>query len=154
MGPYLLPPWPLQSYYRALPDGRLLWGSLARGYAHPADVAKATLLADMREFFPQLADCRVDVVWHGAMAFAPHCMPLIGKTPRGVWYATAFGGHGIVTTAMAGDIVASAIANGGDDTRWELFADAFQPGYCGWPFRRALAQVACWIFNGLDWYHS
>src|SRR5262249_45832945 len=48
-----------------------------------------------------------------------HRMPQVGElTPR-LWLASGFGGHGLNTTAMAGNIIARAIDEG-DDT-WRLF---------------------------------
>ncbi|MGP1677974.1 MAG: hypothetical protein ACTS6J_12550, partial [Burkholderiales bacterium] len=48
----------------------------------------------------------------------------------GLWLAQAFGGHGVAPTAFAGELLASAIAEG--DSRWREFSDyglvsAFKP---------------------------
>jgi gamma-glutamylputrescine oxidase len=48
-----------------------------------------------------------------------HRMPQIGELSPGLWLASGFGGHGLNTTAMAGNIIARAIDEG-DDT-WKLF---------------------------------
>jgi glycine/D-amino acid oxidase-like deaminating enzyme len=68
-------------------------------------------------------------------------MPLIGRDGDGQWHATAFGGHGLNTTAMAGLLIARAIAEGDDEYR--RFA-AFGPSWAGGPFGRIGAQGAYW----------
>ena len=54
------------------------------------------------------------------MAYAVHKMPQIGELAPGYWLASAFGGHGLNTTAMAGEMIARAILDG--DDRWRLFS--------------------------------
>jgi hypothetical protein len=54
------------------------------------------------------------------MAYAVHKMPQIGEVAPGLWIANGFGVHGLATTAMAGDLIARAIAEG--DDRWRLFS--------------------------------
>ncbi len=44
-----------------------------------------------------------------------HRMPQIGELGPGVWLASGFGGHGLNTTAMAGNIIARAIVEGDAD---------------------------------------
>ncbi|CAM5179536.1 hypothetical protein BTHI11S_03254 [Bosea thiooxidans] len=54
------------------------------------------------------------------MSYARHLMPQIGQYRPGVWYCTAFGGHGMNTTAIGGTVIAEAIR--GDSDRFKLFA--------------------------------
>ena len=73
------------------------------------------------------------------MAYAVHKMPQIGEVSPGMWLASAFGGQGINTTAMAGMLVARGLVDG-DDT-WRLFAPyelIWAGGLCG----RAAVQLA------------
>jgi hypothetical protein len=46
-------------------------------------------------------------------------MPQIGELAPGVWLAAGFGGHGLNTTAMAGELIARAIVD--NDQDWRLF---------------------------------
>ena len=46
-------------------------------------------------------------------------LPQIGEFGPGVWLASGFGGHGLNTTAMAGNLIARAVVDG-DDT-WKQF---------------------------------
>jgi hypothetical protein len=65
-------------------------------------------------------------------------MPQIGELSPGLWLASGFGGHGLNTTAMAGNILAQAIAEG-DDT-WRLFAP-YELVWAGGKVGRAVMQV-------------
>ena len=53
------------------------------------------LVSHLLTTFPQLEGVRVEVAWSGLMSYARHLMPQIGRLRPGVWYATAFGGHGM-----------------------------------------------------------
>ena len=96
---------------------------------------------DIRDVYPQLGAVKVDQAWSGLMSYAVHKMPLIGEVTPGVWLAGAFGGHGINTSAMAGDLIASAIVAG--DDRWRLFS-AYELVWTGGAWGRAAAQVLFW----------
>ncbi len=111
------------NYFRMLPDGRLLWGGhITTSQREPADLA-FRMQADIASVFPQTGKVRIDFHWSGLMGYALHKMPLIGSDGAGQWYATAFGGHGLNTTAMAGNIIARAISSGDDGyRRFEAFA--------------------------------
>ena len=97
-------------YYRVLPDTRLLWGGRISVFnPRPQQIAKK-LYGDMLKVYPQLNGVKVEHAWSGVMSYASHQMPQIGQLPDGVWYAMGFGGHGISTTTLAGEVVAQAIA--------------------------------------------
>lgn len=112
-------------YYRPLPGGRLLWGgrvdALSWPLSRPGSVA-AALRRDLAFVFPQLADVPFAAAWTGAMGFVRHRMPVLRPLAPGLWVATGFGGHGLNTTMLAGELLASALVEG--DDRWRLF-DAF-----------------------------
>ena len=55
----------------------------------------------------------------------------------GIWVATAFGGHGLNTTAMAGELVAAGITQ--KDERWKDF-DAFPLRWNGGWFGQLAVQ--------------
>ena len=56
--------------------------------------------------------CGIDYAWSGLMSYARHQMPQIGRMEDGLWLAQAFGGHGVAPTTLAGEVIASAIAEG------------------------------------------
>jgi len=134
-------------YYRPLPDTRLLWGGrISVKDRHPREVARL-LKRDMLKVFPQLSGVKIDYAWSGLMSYARHQMPQIGKLEEGLWYAQAFGGHGVAPTAAAGELLAAAIAEG--DSTWKQFqpyglTNTHKPlGYVG-------AQVTYWWHQWRD----
>lgn len=44
------------------------------------------------------------------MSYARHKMPQIGELAPGLWFAQAFGGHGVAPTTVAGELLADAIS--------------------------------------------
>lgn len=133
-------------YYRLVGNGadtRLLWGGrITTRRSEPRKLAQ-TLLSDITTIYPQLAELKVERAWSGWMGYARHKMPLIGplwpKSAPNMWALTAFGGHGLNTTAMGGRIVARSIADGSQEHR--LFAP-WKPVTIGGPFGQAAVQAS------------
>jgi gamma-glutamylputrescine oxidase len=135
-------------YYRALPDTRLLWGGRISVSQRSPQAVKKLLTRDMLRVFPQLKGVQFDYAWSGLMSYARHQMPQIGSSGDGLWWAQAFGGHGVAPTCAAGELLASAIASG--DDRWTGFADyGLQRTYR--PFGYLGAQASYWWQQGKDW---
>lgn len=129
------------NYYRLIDGGRLLWGGrITTRVSEPTRLAEE-MKADMLATYPQLGNPRIDYAWAGLMGYALHKMPLIGRDTEGQWFATAFGGHGMNTTAMAGQLLARAIADGDDEYR--RFAP-FAPLWAGGHLGRAGVQASYW----------
>jgi glycine/D-amino acid oxidase-like deaminating enzyme len=128
-------------YYRIVDGDRLLWGGrITTRRSTPARLADK-MRADMVSTYPALGQPAIDFCWPGQMAYALHKMPIIVRVDRGLWAMTAFGGHGINTTAMAGRLVARAITR--RDDRFRLFSD-FGPRWAGGPFGQAGVQMSYW----------
>jgi glycine/D-amino acid oxidase-like deaminating enzyme len=134
----------VDNHYRIVGGDRLMWsGGLTTWEANPQRFARQ-LQADIRRIYPQLGDVEFEHIWTGVGGTALHKMPQIGElTPR-VWLASGFNGHGLNTTAMAGMIVARAIADG--DQSWRLFLP-FDLVWAGGRIGRAVMQAQYW------WYH-
>ena len=129
------------NYYRLIDEGRILWGgAITTQVAEPSRLAMR-MRRDMLSTFPQLGDVRIEFSWAGLMAYALHKMPLIGRDAEGQWFATAFGGHGMNTTAMAGLLIARAIAEG--DDAYRRFAP-FAPVWAGGQMGRIGVQASYW----------
>lgn len=133
-------------YYRPLPNTRLLWGGRISRWTDPRGLSD-TMMADLRRVYPQLAGLRAEVAWPGTMGYAVHKMPQIGRLRPGVWYSQAYGGHGMATTTMGGELVASAIAEG--DERWRLF-EPFGLIPAGGPLGAWYAQAVYWSYQARD----
>jgi gamma-glutamylputrescine oxidase len=134
-------------YYRLIDEGRILWGGrITTRVSEPARLA-TRMKADMLSVYPQLGDPRIDYAWSGLMGYAIHKMPLIGRDAEGQWFATAFGGHGLNTTAMAGQLVARGITN--DDDAWRRFS-TFAPDWAFGQLGRLGVQGSYWWMQAKD----
>jgi hypothetical protein len=135
-------------YYRVVDGGRrLLWGGrITTRAASPTGVARE-LRREMVGVFPQLAELKTEQSWSGLMGYARHLMPQIGQMEPRVWHATAFGGHGLNTTAIAGKILAEAIL--GESDRIKMFAPFGLP-WAGGPLGLAAAQLTYWKLQAQD----
>ena len=84
----------------------------------------------------------MDYAWRGTLGLTIHRMPQIGELGPGVWLASGFGGHGLNTTAMAGNLIARAIIDG--DLTWRQFTP-FELVWAGGMMGRAAGQTRSWI---------
>ncbi len=135
-------------YYRPLPDTRILWGGgITIRKSDPAKLG-AIMLRKLLTVYPQLQGVRVESAWSGLMGYPRHSMVQIGEVSPGVWYAMGFGGHGMGTTTMAGELVASAIAEG--DERYKLFAP-FGLDWTGGPAGLLAAETIYRWYRFRDW---
>src|SRR6202049_2513105 len=135
-------------YYRVLGD-RLMWGGyISTRTTRPRGLAQR-LQRDIVKIYPQLEGLHIDYAWTGIMGYAVHRMPQIGLLRPGVWIASAFGGQGLNTTAMARDLIASAIAE--NDDRWRLFV-SFGLVTAGGIIGKAMVQLVYWGAELRDQY--
>ena len=138
-------------YYRPLPDGRLLWGGRISVLDRSPSTVERLLRRDLLRVFPQLEGVRIDHAWSGLMSYARHEMPQVGRIDTGLWLAQAFGGHGVAPTTFAGELLASAIAQG--DERWRELREyglvsALKPaGFAG-------AQLRYWWLQARDGWRA
>ncbi|GLQ94066.1 NAD(P)/FAD-dependent oxidoreductase [Dyella acidisoli] len=138
-------------YYRPLPDRRLLWGGRISIRNRSASAVRRVLMRDMLRVFPALKDARVDYAWSGLMSYARHQMPQIGTDGQGLWWAQAFGGHGLAPTCAAGELLAAAIAQ--DDEGWKQFGD-YGLARAYKPFGLLAAQGNYWWQQFNDWFKT
>jgi glycine/D-amino acid oxidase-like deaminating enzyme len=139
-------------YYRLVEGGkRLLWGGrITTRAASPAALA-GELRREMVGTYPQLKDLKTELAWSGLMSYARHLMPQIGEMQAGVWHCTAFGGHGLNSTAIGGKLVAEGIL--GQSDRYKLFKPfglVWAGGYAG----LAVAQLTYWKLQAQDWWRE
>lgn len=135
-------------YYRLVDGGmRLLWGGrITTRISEPrrlAEIMRRTMVST----YPQLEGVQVETAWSGLMAYARHLMPLIGHMQPGIWYAYGFGGHGMNTTAIGGQVIAEAIL--GQTDRYKLF-EPFGLAWNGGPFGTAAVQLTYWTYQAMD----
>jgi gamma-glutamylputrescine oxidase len=129
------------NHYRIVAGDRLQWaGRMTTWVGDPRRIGKG-LKADIKRVYPQLGDVEIEHAWSGTLGLSVHRMPQIGELEPGLWLASAFGGHGINTTAMAGELIARALTQG--DQRWRLFLP-FELVWAGGGLGRAAAQTLYW----------
>jgi gamma-glutamylputrescine oxidase len=129
------------NHYRIVDGDRLLVSGRATMWeADPCKFA-GDLAADIAKLYPQLGEVAIEHCWSGVLGRTIHGMPQIGELSPGIWLASGFGGHGINTTAMAGNLIARAIVDG--DNTWRLFLP-FELIWAGGLPGRVAAQVGYW----------
>ena len=135
------------SDYRIVGGDRLLWSSRTTVREGSPRRYGRRIQADIRRVYPQLGNVEAEYAWSGALGTPVHRMPQIGELSPGVWLLSGFGGQGIATTAMGGQIVAGAIVDG--DQRWRLF-EPFDLVWAGGGLGRAAVQVSDWYGRGRE----
>ena len=128
-------------HYRVVEGQRLMWsGRSSVWLGNPRRQANA-LMRQVRRVYPQLGGAKAEYAWTGATGRTVHGMPQIGEISPGLWLLSGFGGHGLNTTAMGGEMVARAIVEG--DTDWKMFSP-FALVWAGGAAGRAAQQVSGW----------
>jgi glycine/D-amino acid oxidase-like deaminating enzyme len=122
-------------------EQRLQWSGRARTWLADPRFAARGLVRDIRRAFPDLGPIEPAYLWRGTLGRPVHRMPQIGELERGVWVASGFAGHGLNTTAMAGELIARGIVE--NDETWRLFAP-FELVWAGGLLGRAAAQAIYW----------
>ncbi len=135
------------NYYRTVGNKQLLWGGRVSMFHPSQGRLKTIMLKDLLSVYPQLKGIKGEVAWGGFMGYARHKMPQIGQLKPGEWYCQGFGGHGMATTTMGGELIASAIA--ANDEQYQLFSP-FGLDYVGKPFGPFIAQIAYWSYQLQD----
>ncbi len=130
------------NHYRIVGGDRLMLSGRSTAWVRNPRRYVRALRSDIKKTYPQLGDVPVDYAWSGTLGITVHRMPQIGELGPGLWLASGFGGHGLNTTAMAGNLVARAIVDG--DQTWRQFTP-FELVWAGWIFGRAFAQSRVWI---------
>jgi glycine/D-amino acid oxidase-like deaminating enzyme len=138
--------------YRIVGNDRLMWSG-GGGFwpASPRGAARQFKRAIAR-IFPQLGAVEIEHAWSGVMGYSLHGMPQVGEVIPGLWLANGFGRHGLNTTAMAAELIATAITE--HDDRWRLFLP-YELVWSGGRFGRLVRHVGVWSRErGEDWTAS
>ena len=128
------------NYYRRTPDDRLLFGArVSYSGRDPADL-RSQMRRSMLKTFPQLADVRFDQVWGGLVDITVNRAPHLGRIGPTSYFAQGFSGQGVTLTAIAGRVMAEAIA--GQAERFDLFARIPHAPFPGGPLRTPALMLA------------
>jgi gamma-glutamylputrescine oxidase len=128
-------------HHRIAEGGRLIWSGQSSISPGPPQGYADALVRRIRGTYPGLRDVKAEHAWIGAAGHTVHGMPQIGEVVPGLWLLNGFGGHGLNTTAMAGEIVARGIVDG--DRSWEMFSP-FALVWAGGAFGRAAWRLSDW----------
>jgi glycine/D-amino acid oxidase-like deaminating enzyme len=133
--------------YRIVGGDRLMWAGGVGTWPPSPRRAVGQFASAIARTFPQLGAVEIEHAWSGVMGFSVHGMPQVGEVIPGLWLASGFGGHGLNTTAMAGELIAGAITDG--DDRWRLFLP-YELVWAGGTLGRAVHHVATWARRGSE----
>ena len=129
------------NHYRIVGGDRLQWSGRMRAWqAEPRWIGRS-LAADIRRNFRALGKVEIAHLWRGTLGRTIHRMPQIGEIERGVWLASGFGGHGINTSALGGELVARGLAD--NDQTWRIFAP-YELVWAGGVLGSVVAQGIYW----------
>ena len=125
------------SYFRTTPDNRILFGGRARFSSRSdpaADAKSGTILRrSMANFFPELADARIDYCWGGMVDMTSDRLPRAGERD-GLFYSMGYSGHGTHMATYMGKIMAEVLDGKADANPWRDFDWPAIPGYFGTPW--------------------
>ncbi len=121
-------------YYRLSADNRMLFGGVSNYSATAPLSITRTLRSKMLKVFPQLKDVEIDHYWGGRMGIGINRIPQLGQLHKNVYYAQAYGGHGVAPTHMSGRLIAEAIS--GDHSRFDIMASVTHMPFPGFGILR------------------
>lgn len=135
------------NHYRMVGGDRLMFSGRATVWPRQPHRYVRALTGDIAKTYPQLGRVEVDYAWAGTLGNTVHRMPQIGELGPGVWLASGFGGHGLNTTAMAGNLIARAVV-AGDQTFREF--TPFELVWAGGTLGRVAVQTRVWLRRLVD----
>lgn len=114
------------NYWRNTPDGRIVFGKPLGRFAFAGRIgdlyerptpAADRVAAELRTFYPQLADVPIISSWTGPLDRAMSGIPNFGYLGghRGIVYGIGFSGSGIATTVFASRIIKSLVEDANDE---------------------------------------
>ncbi|MGS0675311.1 NAD(P)/FAD-dependent oxidoreductase [Shewanella sp. 30m-9] len=107
-------------YYRLTADNRLMFGGGTNYSGRDSKHVAAELRPAIERTFPQLKDVDIEFEWTGLAGIVLNRIPQLGKVSPNVYYCQGYSGHGVATSHIMGEIMASAII--GEQQEFDLFA--------------------------------
>lgn len=102
-------------YYRITQDGRLMFGGGTNYSGRDiSDVAKI-LRPSLEATFPALKGVAIDFSWTGTAGIVINRIPMLGKVKERIYYAQGYSGHGMATSHILAEIMATAVAGENED---------------------------------------
>jgi gamma-glutamylputrescine oxidase len=137
-------------YFRRTPDHRLMFGGgVSYGQVPPPRPRLAGSLR-LATLFPQLRGVGIDYCWGGTVAMTRNRLPHVGRLGPATLFAHGYSGHGLAHTALAGTVLAEAVA--GNPDRFDVLARIpHRPFPGGRWWRRPLLVAAMGWYRLRDW---
>lgn len=132
-------------HFRVVGGDRLMWSGPSTTWEVQPKRFAGPIARRIAKVFPQLGPVPIEEVFSGVYGQTVHGMPQVGEWHPGLWIITGFGRQGINTAAMAGQLIASAIAEG--DDRWRLFTP-FELVWAGGHAGRLVGQALYGLNRG------
>jgi len=135
-------------YFRGTPDGRLLFGGLARydGRA-PRDLAGA-LRRRLARVFPRLAAVPIEHHWSGLVAITRDRLPYLGRLAPNILFALGYSGHGVILAGLAGTLLGEAVS--GTLERFDRLARLRHQPFPGGPLKTPILVAAMLYYRLRD----
>ncbi|MEM9880258.1 MAG: FAD-binding oxidoreductase [Pseudomonadota bacterium] len=134
-------------YFRLSADNRMLFGGVSNYSATAPLSISRTLRSKMLKVFPQLEEAKIDFAWGGRMGIGLNRIPQLGQLERNIYYAQAYGGHGVAPTHMSGRLLAEAIT--GERSRFDIMAGVNHMPFPGFGIARQAMFAAGMSFYKL-----
>jgi putative aminophosphonate oxidoreductase len=113
-------------YYRTTRDGRIVFGkgtagvrwAGAIGVAYDRDAARSAMVeAELRRYYPTLADVPIEYDWGGPIDRTPISVPILGHLDgeEHIVYGVGWSGNGVGPSLVGGRILASLVLDRDDE---------------------------------------
>lgn len=135
------------NYFKLSGDNRLLWGG-GENYTtkFPSDIPNF-VRKYMLEFYPELADVKIDYGWGGTLAITLNRMPYFNRLEENVFAAQGYSGHGVALATLGGKIMAQAVS--GSAEKFDVFASVPTPTFPGGTLLRFPGLVAGMLYYSM-----
>ena len=135
----------LLDYFRLSNEGRLIYGGGVTYGAREPDKIESLIRPKMLKTFPMLKDVKVDYAWTGNFLLTLMRLPQFGRIGNNIYYAQGYSGHGVTSSHLAGELIASAIQ--GQSERFDVMA-----GLPQYPFPGGKLLRVPYTAMGAFWY--
>jgi len=136
-------------YYRLTADKRLLFGGGANYSGRDSRDIAAELRPCIERTFPALKGVPIEFQWSCAMGIVVNRIPQLGKLSQNVWYCQGYSGHGVATSHVMGEIMATAMT--GTLEQFDTFARCKHVRVpLGEVFGNGLLAAGMWYYQLLE----
>jgi gamma-glutamylputrescine oxidase len=131
-------------YFRLSADHRILFGGRVSYSAFEPPHLAESMRRRMVRVFPDTSDLKIEYTWGGYLDITMSRAPDFGRLAPNVFYLQGFSGHGMSLTALAGKVVAEAVA--GTAERFDVFARLPHRDFPGGPLLRRPSLVLAMLY--------